>query len=338
MDWGKSAFFLRVNFREILQNFPLSATLRGMKKNPLVLLLATSAVFFLIFLVFVFLTMGSIVKDRSLLARGGVNVGVVKIKDAIMDSHRTLKELKEFEEDSSIKALIVRIDSPGGAVGPSQEIHDAIKRIRKSKPVVASFESVAASGGFYIAVAADRIVSNAGTLTGSIGVIMNMANLSELYKWAKVERYNIKSGKFKDVGSENRPMTEEERKLMQDLIDNVYNQFLNAVADGRRLPVDSVRPYADGRVLSGEQAFKAGLVDKLGGIDVAIDMIRELAKLEPKQKVNLVYPEPKRKSLLEVLGQGAADSIMQGILNRLGIEGGVSTFVQPSPQKGLFFL
>jgi protease IV len=309
-----------------------------MKKNPLVLLLATSAVFFLIFLVFVFLTMGSIVKDRSLLARGGVNVGVVKIKDAIMDSHRTLKELKEFEEDSSIKALIVRIDSPGGAVGPSQEIHDAIKRIRKSKPVVASFESVAASGGFYIAVAADRIVSNAGTLTGSIGVIMNMANLSELYKWAKVERYNIKSGKFKDVGSENRAMTEEERKLMQDLIDNVYTQFLNAVAEGRRLPVESVRPYADGRVLSGEQAFKAGLVDKLGGIDVAIDMIRELAKLEPKQKVNLVYPEPKRKSLLEVLGQGAADSLLQGILNRVGGEGAGSNLLNPTGQKGLFFL
>jgi protease-4 len=306
-----------------------------MKKNPLVLLLAISGVFFVIFLVFVFLTMGSIVKDRSLLARGGVSVGVVKIKDAIMESGRTLKELKEFEEDSSVKAVIVRIDSPGGAVGPSQEIHDAIKRIRKTKPVVASFESVAASGGYYVAVAADRIVSNAGTLTGSIGVIMNMANLSELYKWAKVERYNIKSGKFKDVGSENRAMTEEERRLMQDLIDNVYNQFLTAVAEGRKLPVESVRPYADGRVLSGDQAFKAGLVDKLGGLDVAIDVVKELAKLDAKTKVNLVHPEPKRKSLLEVLGQNTADSLLQGLVQRMGNE--LSSAPVPSNNKGLFF-
>jgi protease-4 len=307
-----------------------------MKKNPLVLLLAISGVFFVIFLLFVFVTMGNIVKDRSLLARGGVNVGVVKLEEVIMDSDKILKQLKEFEEDSSIKAVIVRIDSPGGAVGPSQEIHDAILRVKKTKPVVASFESVAASGGFYVAVAADRIVSNPGTLTGSIGVIMNMTNLSELYKWAKVDRYNIKSGKFKDVGSENRPMTPEEHELMQNLIDNVYQQFLKAVADGRRLPVDRVKPYADGRVLSGEQALQLGLVDKLGGIDVAIDTVKELAKLDPKQKVNLVYPEPKRKSLIEILSQGAADSLVGAITAKLGLTG--STLKALSVQKGLYFL
>lgn len=317
-----------------------------MKKNPLVLLLAVSGVFFAIFMLFVFFTMGSLVKDKALLARGGVSVGVVPVKDVIMDSKRTLKDLKEFEEDSSIKAIIVRIDSPGGAVGPSQEIHDAILRVRKTKPVVASFESVAASGGYYIAVAADRIISNAGTLTGSIGVIMNMANLSELYKWAKVERYNIKSGKFKDVGSENRPMTPEERELVQNLIDNVYGQFLKAVAEGRRLPVDRVKPYADGRILSGEQAHQAGLVDKLGGIDVAVDTVKELTKLDAKQKVNLVYPEPKRRSLLEMFGQNGADSLADGlanvlvnaVLNRLGIEEGALKSTAPSAQKGLYFL
>lgn len=309
-----------------------------MKKNPLVLLLAISGVFFAIFLLFVFFTMGNIVKDRSLLARGGVSVGVVKINGAIMESQKALKELKEFEEDSSIKAIIVRIDSPGGAVGPSQEIHDAIKRVRKTKPVVASFESVAASGGFYIAVAADRIVSNPGTLTGSIGVIMNMANLSELYKWAKVERYNIKSGKFKDVGSENRPMTEDERKLVQALIDNVYQQFLKAVADGRRLPVEKVAPYADGRILSGEQAFDVGFVDKLGGIDVAIDIVKELAKIDAKSKVNLVYPEPRRRSLMEVIGTGAADSFTGAVLNRLGLPEDLKAISSPAGQKGLFFL
>lgn len=310
----------------------------SMKKNPLVLLLAISGVFFVIFLLFVFFTMGNIVKDRSILARGGVSVGVVKVHDAIMDSERPLRELKEFEEDSSIKAIIVRIDSPGGAVGPSQEIHDAIKRVKKIKPVVASFESVAASGGFYVAVAADRIVSNPGTLTGSIGVIMNMANLSELYKWAKVERYNIKSGKFKDVGADTRAMSPEERELVQSLIDNVYNQFLKAVADGRRLPVDKVKPFADGRVLSGEQAFEAGLVDKLGGIDVAIDLVKELAKIDAKQKVNLVLPEPKRRSLMEVLGTGAADSLFDAFAKRLGIQGGLDALQSPVGPKGLYFL
>jgi protease IV len=308
-----------------------------MNKNPLLVLLAISAVFFGFFLIFVFFTMGNIVKDRTVIGHGGVSVGVVKIKGVITDSQRALKELKEFEEDSSIKAVLVRIDSPGGAVGPSQEIHDALLRVRKSKPVVASFESVAASGGFYIAVGAQRIVSNPGTLTGSIGVIMDFANLSELYKWAKVDRFNLKSGKFKDAGADNRPMTPEERELLQNLIGNVYEQFLKAVADGRNLPVDKVRPIADGRVLSGEQAYQAHLVDKLGGLDVALDQIRELAKLDSKQKINLVYPEPKHKNLMELIGQGAADSLMQGLLSRFHLDS-LEQATQPGGSRGLFFL
>lgn len=305
-----------------------------MKKNPLLLLLAVSAVFFGIFLLFVFFTMGNLVKDRSLLARGGTDIGVVKLNGVIMESQKTLKDLKELEEDTSVKAIIMRINSPGGAVGPSQEIHDAVLRVRKTKPVVASFESVAASGGYYVAVACEKIVSNPGTLTGSIGVIMDFANLAELYKWAKVDRFNLKSGKFKDVGSESRPMTAEEKELMQALISNVYEQFLKAVADGRHMPADKIRPIADGRVLSGEQAMQNGLVDKLGGIDVAVDLVKELAHIDAKTKVNLVYPEPKRKSLLEMLGQGAADSLMQGISNNIHLD----ELRSPSALRGLFFL
>jgi len=310
-----------------------------MKKNPLLVLLGVSAVFFVLFLVFVFSTMGNIVKDKALMGRGGVTIGVVKIKGVIMDSQKTLKELKDFEEDSSVKAVLLRIDSPGGAVGPSQEIHDAVLRVIKTKPVVASFESVAASGGFYVAVAAQKIVSNAGTLTGSIGVIMDFANLGELYKWAKVDRFVVKSGKFKDVGSDSRPMTTEERALLQDLIMNVYEQFLKAVADGRKLPVDSVRPYADGRVLTGEQAFKAKLVDRLGGIDVALEEIRTLAKLDPKAKLNLIYPEPKRRSLLEMLGSGAAEGIMHGVTEKFpGLEALQQQLQSPKGTQGFFFL
>ncbi len=307
-----------------------------MKKNPLVLLLAISAVFFVVFLLFVYFAVGSISKDKSLLARGGTNIGVVKISGVIMESQNALRDLKEMEEDSSVKAIILRINSPGGAVGPSQEIHDAVIRVRKTKPVVASFETVAASGGFYIAVAADKIVSNPGTLTGSIGVIMDFANLGELYKWAKVERYNLKSGKFKDAGNETRPMSAEERELMQGLIDNVYQQFLQAVAEGRKLPVEKVKPYADGRVLSGDQAFHLGFVDKLGGMDVAMDTVKELAKIGAKQKVNLVYPEPKRKSLLEMLGQGAAEGFAHGLVNALGVSS-IEEIRAPHQVKSLYF-
>ena len=308
-----------------------------MKKNPLVILLAVSALFFGIFLIFVFSTMGALVKDKTIIGRGGVSVGVVKVKGVIMDSHKVLKELKEFEEDSSIKAVLLRIDSPGGAVGPSQEIHDAVLRVKKTKPVVASFESVAASGGFYVAVAAQKIVTNPGTLTGSIGVIMDFANLQELYKWAKVDRYVIKSGKFKDVGSDSRAMTPEEKQLLQDLIGNVYEQFLKAVADGRKLPLDAVRPYADGRILTGEQAFQAKLVDRLGGLDAALEEVRALAKMDAKQKLNLVYPEPKRRSLLEMLGSGAADGLLDGVTERFPA---LQELQQRSLQgsRGLFFL
>lgn len=309
-----------------------------MKKNPLIILLAVSALFFGIFLVFVFSTMGTIVRDKTIIGRGGASVGVVKVKGVIMDSFKTLKELKEFEEDSSVKAVLLRIDSPGGAVGPSQEIHDAVLRVRKTKPVVASFESVAASGGFYVAVAAQKIVSNPGTLTGSIGVIMDFANLSELYKWAKVDRFVVKSGKFKDVGSDSRPMTLEEKELLQNLIGNVYDQFLKAVAEGRKLPVDSVRPYADGRILTGEQAFQAKLVDRLGGIDAALEEIRALAKMDAKQKLNLIYPEPKRRSLLEMLGSGAADSLVDGVLERVPALRGLEESQGLKGSRGLFFL
>jgi protease-4 len=238
-----------------------------------------------------------------------------------------------------IKAIVIRVNSPGGAVGPSQEIYEEVRRTftEFKKPVVISAESLAASGAYYVSVGANKIITEPGSLIGSIGVIMDFANLSELYKWAKVDRFNLKSGKFKDVGSESRPMTAEEKELMQNLITNVYEQFLKAVAAGRKLPEEKVRPIADGRVLSGEQAMQAGLVDKLGGMDVAVDLVKELAHIEAKQKVNLVYPEPKRKSLLEILGQGAADSLMKGVASGLHVEN-LEDLRAPTALKGLFFL
>ncbi|NUM88058.1 MAG: signal peptide peptidase SppA [Bdellovibrionales bacterium] len=274
-----------------------------MKKNPLVLLLALSGTFFLLFLAFVWLAMGSFVREgakTALLQRTGNQVGVLELKGVILESKKFLKNVERFEESSEIKGVILRINSPGGAVAPSEEMHAAVMRLKKSKPVIASFESVAASGGYYVAVAADKIVTNAGTMTGSIGVIMDFANMGELYKWAKVERYNVKSGKYKDIGNDTRPMSADEKGIMQDMIMNVYGQFVRAVANGRKLPLDKVTEMADGRIYTGEQAVSLGLADKIGGIDVAIEEMKAAAKLTGK--VNLVYPEQRKRSFLEMLG------------------------------------
>jgi len=289
-----------------------------MKKNPLLILLGVSALFFALFLVFVFFAMGSFVKEgrNTLLSRGNY-IGILPITGVIMDSQKALKQIKKFEENDEIKGVIVRINSPGGAVAPSQEIYEALLRMKKTKPVIASFDSLAASGGYYIAVATDKIITNPGTMTGSIGVIMDFANLSELYKWAKVDRYNLKSGKFKDVGSETRAMSPEEKQLMQDMIMNVYEQFVRAVAAGRKLSAEKVRELADGRIYTGEQAFKNGLADKLGGLEVAVEEMKDMAKL--KGKPNLVYPEGKKKNLFELLTSGVAEGIVRSVANAIGL-------------------
>src|SRR3989338_4401135 len=171
-----------------------------MKKNPLLILLGISLAFFLVFMGFVYFVLQNFVSDGDsplmALNKGG-SIGVVEVDGVIMESKKIVQQLKRFEKERSIKGIILRVDSPGGAVGPSQEIHDAILKIRETKPVVASMESVGASGGLYIAVAAERVVANPGTITGSIGVIMNFINLAQLYDWAKVKRYVVKSGKYK---------------------------------------------------------------------------------------------------------------------------------------------
>jgi protease-4 len=310
-----------------------------MKKNPLLVLLGVSFTFFLVFMGFVYFMLQSFVSDSDSplagLKRGG-NIGVVELDGVIMDSKKFIRELRKFEKDRSIQGIIVRIDSPGGAVGPSQEIHDAILQTKKTKPVVASMESVAASGGYYAAVAADRIIANAGTMTGSIGVIMNFMNLSQLYEWAKLKRYVIKSGKFKDLGSDLRDMNPEERQILQDMIDNVHMQFMTAVSKGRRLPLNKVREAATGQIFSGEQAFQLKLVDQLGGIEVAKNAVRELAKMEGEAE--LVYPRPKRESLMESLGSPFSSQFANAILSQLGVQEGSQPLRDLSLPRGPLYL
>ncbi len=195
--------------------------------------------------------------------------------------------------------MVLRINSPGGVVAPTQEIVSAVRRLREAKkPVVASLGSVAASGGYYVAVAADRIFASPGTLTGSIGVVMQLANLEGLLKKVGVEYVVVKAGSFKDVGNFARPMTPEERRILQSLLDDVYEQFIGAVAEGRHLDLETVRGFAEGRIFSGRQAQALKMVDELGGLEDAVEAAARMAGLPGKPKV--VYPR-RRFSLRDLL-------------------------------------
>jgi protease-4 len=216
----------------------------------------------------------------------GPRVAVVELEGMILDVEDLLKELKSHRENPQVKAVVIRINSPGGVVGPSQELHDALLRVRKAgKPVVASLGAVAASGGYYVAVGADQIYANPGTLTGSIGVIMQMANVESLMKKVGVDYVVVKSGRYKDLGNFSRPMSPEERRVLQALLDDVHAQFIGAVAAGRRIDESQVRQFADGRVFSGVQAMALKMVDELGGLEDAIDRAARLAGLEAPPRV-----------------------------------------------------
>jgi protease-4 len=325
-------------------------------KSPLTLILTLSAVFFAIFLMIsgiFFLkhapSKGTAGGGTSSLFSGG-SVGIIELSGVIMDSKKMRKALEEFADDDDIKAVVLRLNSPGGAVAPSQEIYEAVRAFKK--PLVASMGSVAASGAFYVACAAKTVFANPGTITGSIGVIMEFADLQKLLEWAKIHRYVIKTGKYKDVGAEYRDMTPEERALMQGMADNVLGQFKAAVAEGRKLPLGKVTAIADGRVFSGEQAKAIGLVDSLGGIDDAIREAGKLGKLSGKP--NVVYPEKARRKLLDFLmDENARDdsessetqlSAGAGILGRLlhaaapALSGGLSGDALDGLAPGLYWL
>jgi protease IV len=245
-------------------------------------------------------------------------IALIRVEGVILDSQSTVTELKRFAENPSVKAIVLRIDSPGGGVVPSQEIYDAVQRVRNknNKAVIASMGTVAASGGYYIAAATDRIIANPGTLTGSIGVIMETANVEGLLKKIGVEGIVVKSGKFKDVGSPLRKMTDEEQALLQSVMDDVHKQFIDAVAEGRAMEVATVQALADGRIFTGRQAKEAKLVDELGNLEDAIQLAADLAGIEGEPKV----VEPRRRfSFRELI-----ESRLSGILPKLDFYSGVS--------------
>lgn len=273
--------------------------------GPLAWVLTLSGVFFVLFMLIsgaIFFSKGGIKSSShgssaGFLAAGKGAVGIIELNGVIMDSRKTLKKLEDFEESPEIKGVVLRLNSPGGAVAPSQEIYQAVKNYKK--PLVVSMSSVAASGAYYVAMGAKKVYANPGTITGSIGVIMEFANLEKLYEWAKVQRYAIKTGKFKDVGAEYREMGPEEKALLQNMVDDVLTQFKQAVADGRKLTLEQVTEVADGRIFSGSQAKNAKLVDELGTLQDAINEVGKMAKIEGKPEV--VYPEKARPRWMDLI-------------------------------------
>lgn len=266
----------------------------------------------------------------------GARVGVVECKGTIgdtqngVDADKVTKILKKFEKEDDIKAIVLRVDSPGGAVAPSQEIHDAIKRIKAKKKVVVSMGNLAASGGYYISAPADRIYAEPGTLTGSIGVIFMHFNVRGLLDWAKVEETTLKTGKYKDTMSPFRPIQEIDREEIQSISDDIYGQFVKAVAEGRGLKEEQVRAIAEGRIYTGRKAKELKLVDELGGMDEALAAAWSLAGQTGEPKFQLAPKERdlSLRDLMKGMFQGAAEGVAEGVKSAAP-SGGVM-FLAPS--------
>ncbi|MFZ5585725.1 MAG: signal peptide peptidase SppA [Thermodesulfobacteriota bacterium] len=224
----------------------------------------------------------------------GGQIGLVEIKGAISDARPALAALDEFRRDADVAAILLRVDSPGGAVGPSQEIYREVQRTAAAKPVVASLGTVAASGGYYVAAACTRIVASPGTITGSVGVISSIPDLEGLLAKLGIRLQVIKSGEMKAAGTPERPLNEAERAMLEAMTKDLYNQFLGDVIEARKLTNDQIKAIADSRILSGRQAREAGLVDELGNFNDALALAARLGNLQGRPR--LVEPEPKAGS------------------------------------------
>lgn len=236
------------------------------------------------FIVIIFIALLSFV--LAIFQKGSITMGdkvaLIRIEGIILDSRKVIEEIEKYSTDSSVKAVVLRVDSPGGGVAASQEIYEEIIKLKKKKIVVVSMGSVAASGGYYIASPADRIVANAGTITGSIGVIMEIPNFEGLMEKIGVKTQVIKSGPHKDIASAFRSMSKEEKEILQELIDDVHDQFIRAVSDSRGIAYEEVKKLADGRIFTGRKAKELGLVDELGNLNDTIKLAGELSGIKGK--------------------------------------------------------
>lgn len=275
--------------------------------------------FFLLLMTLIVATASVVMSLLMLIGRGmsglefGEKVGIVEIEGVIADSRDVLSDIKRFREDASIKAIVLRVDSPGGIVGPSQEIYREIQKTIPEKPVITSMGSIAASGGYYVAAASNGIMASPGTITGSIGVIIGYTNFQEIIKKIGLLPVVIKSGDFKDIGSPTRKMTDEERQLLQEFVDQTHRQFVQAVVDGRHLDFEQVAELADGRIYSGEQAKQLGLIDRLGNLEDAIEWAGREGGIEGE--ISTVYARPEKFSMMEFLAETPIASWLQQVLN-----------------------
>lgn len=280
-------------------------------------------VFFFVFILMIGFIAFSVTTLKSLkksspLALKNAPIAVIKVEGVIMESMPTIELLHTAEKDKKFKAIIMRINSPGGAVGPTQEIYEEMRRIDENvKPVYASFGSVAASGGYYLGAGARKIYANAGAITGSIGVIMNFLNLSKLFDYLKVDPKVVKAGRYKDLGNTNREMTAEEKLLLKGMLDQVHTQFKNDILKTRKDKLKGdINEMAQGQIFSGEEALNLGLVDALGGLYVAGREIHKELKLE--EKFGLKVVEKKKKvGLREIIEQMESVTDLSGLLSGL---------------------
>ena len=253
-------------------------------------------------------------------------VGIIPIEGIIGDSGELVEQINEFADDRRIKAVVLRIDSPGGGVAPSQEIYQAVRELKKKKKVVASMGSVAASGGYLIAVAADRIVANPGSITGSISTVMHYANVEELLKKVGVRSSVVKSGKFKDIGSPAREMTAEEMLLIQAIVDDIYDQFVRTIAENRKLPLQRIFELADGRIFSGRQAKDLGLVDELGGLQDAVLLAGKLSGMEGTPET--VHGMKKKTTIFKYMMGSMTSAVVEEIKGKAAESRGAQYLLQ----------
>ncbi|MCS7214733.1 MAG: signal peptide peptidase SppA [Thermodesulfovibrio sp.] len=244
---------------------------------------------------------------ESSLATG--KIAIVYIKGIIVDSKSTIDEIKQYRKDPSIKAIVLRVDSPGGAVVPSQEIYEEIKRTIKHKPVVVSMGAIAASGGYYISSPATKIVANPGTLTGSIGVLIEIPNIKGLMDKIGIKSEVIKSGKYKDITSPFKHLQNEEREILQRLTNDIHEQFIRAVAEGRKVPFEEIKKIADGRVFTGAKAKELGLVDELGDLEHAIKVAAQIAKIKGEPEI-----VSRKSTIIYDLLKGNTESFLKRLL------------------------
>jgi len=239
----------------------------------------------------------------------GDKIAVVDLEGVILDSKQFIKDLKRYDQDDSIKAIIIHINSPGGGAAASQEMYEAVKRIRdrKKKPIVSSISTVGASGGYYVASGTSKIFAGSASIVGSIGVIAQWYNYADLLRWAKLKDVTLKAGELKDAGNPAREMTPAERAYLQEVIDNMHGQFIHDVAAGRNMKDDDLKALATGRVWTGEQAQPLKLVDQVGDFQAAVDDTAKAVGI--KGEPTLVRPEKEKRTLLDILFGDISDLI-----------------------------